>query len=330
MSYGFSATNNSGEVIISDETENMHFIGKATRIGSPTEHVANWHTVGYGGALANNLEGYAEFDYTINTSGIPLVFIRPASSMYDRFHALITQSNSGSTWSFKIIVSGPPNSTQVNVAAAEPQLYIFVNANDAPVPGGDYGLIVYKADGTTKTFDSRIPPLAIKHSGTGISPSCPVNQGCPGISTGYPWNYATLDWDFRSGNGDKYNSYSVSGTYTNLMFSAPSMAQAAYKRQIEGYKCSSIPWYQGGGCQQHWSTAMWWVMYRQTFRIRSGYFDFGWTNFAIGYSFSSTYESGGWFGGGGGSYSSGTMPFNPQTINNVSNTYLIADATRYD
>jgi hypothetical protein len=330
MGYGFSAVNSSGEIIVSDETENMHFVGKASRIGSPTEHAANWHTVGYGGAISGldmNLEGWAEFDYTFNTAGNPVVFIRP--SMYDRFHALVTQSNSGNTWSFKIMVSGPLNSTQVNVAASEPQLYIFVKANDAPPPGDGYGLVVYKSDGTTRTFDSRIAPLAIKNSGTGSSPSCPVNQGCPGVTSGHPWNHAVLDWDFRSGNGDKWNSYSISGTHTDLMFSATSIAQAAYKRQMEGYKCSDKPWPESG-CQQHWSTAMWWVMYRQTFRLRSGAFDFGWTNYAIGYSFSSNYESGGWFGGGGGSYSSGTMPFTPQTINNFSSTYLIADATRYD
>jgi hypothetical protein len=71
-------------------------------------------------------------------------------------------------------------------------------------------------------------------------------------------------------------------------------------------------------------------MYRNTFRIRNGYFDAGWSTYAAGYSFSSVYEGGGWFGGGGGSYSSGTMPYTAKTINLFSNAYIIADATRYE
>ena len=111
------------------------------------------------------------------------------------------------------------------------------------------------------------------------------------------------------------------------MFAAPSLAQATYKRQMHGHKrsCGCC----GCCCQDHNSTAAWWVMYRNTFRLRSGYIDAGWTNYAAGYSFSSSYESGGWFGGGGGSYSSGSMPYTAKTINLTSNAYIIADATRY-
>ena len=86
----------------------------------------------------------------------------------------------------------------------------------------------------------------------------------------------------------------------------------------------------GFGCQDHYSTAAWWVMYRQAFRLRSSNFDSGWTGYAAGYSFSSNYESGGWFGGGGGSYSSGSMPYTAKTINLQSNAYIIADSSRYD
>jgi hypothetical protein len=112
------------------------------------------------------------------------------------------------------------------------------------------------------------------------------------------------------------------------MFSAPSLAQGVYKRQAEGYKCSDKPWPESG-CQEHWSTAMWWMMYRNAFRIRSGYFDAGWATYSSGYSFSSTFESGGWFGGGGGGYSTGSMPYTAKTINYTSNAYMIADSTRY-
>ena len=89
-----------------------------------------------------------------------------------------------------------------------------------------------------------------------------------------------------------------------------------------------------GRTQNHDSTAMWWVMYRQAFRLQvvngRGYFNAGWSTYAAGYAFSSYWESGGWFGGGGGGYSTGTMPYDPKIINLQSNAYIIADSSRYD
>lgn len=187
---------------------------------------------------------------------------------------------------------------------------------------------VFKSDGTTKTFDSRKQPLAITGGGTAVAPSDPTNSGgTPGTSSGHSWNYATNDHDFRSSN--RYTAVSDSAANASTtMFSCPSLAQAVYKRQMHGYKesCGCC----GFGCQDHYSTASWWVMYRSAFRLRSGNFDAGWTNYAAGFAFSSNYESGGWFGGGGGSYSTGTMPYTAKTINLQSNAYILADSSRYD
>ena len=209
-----------------------------------------------------------------------------------------------------------------------PDVYCFVNADDVPSSSDTHGMQVFKADGTTKTFDSRKQPLAITGGGTAVAPSDPTNSGgTPGTSSGHSWNYATNDHDFRSSN--RYTAVSDSAADTSTtMFSCPSLAQAVYKRQMHGYKesCGCC----GFGCQDHYSTASWWVMYRSAFRLRSGNFDAGWTNYAAGFAFSSNYESGGWFGGGGGSYSTGTMPYTAKTINLQSNAYILADSSRYD
>lgn len=306
MSYGFSAINTSGQIIISDEMENLHFLGKATLTGNDG-----------GSDNVYGSDGRIIFTYTITTSATPLVFIKPAD--YNRWHAVMTQSNSGSNWTFDVIVSGTSSSNP-------PELFCFVNANNATGTSETHGLVVWKADGTTRTFDSRYNPLAISGGGNLAPATCPCNDGCPTTTSGHPWNYNTLDHDF--GTSNQYNSQAISGTYTNLMFSAPSLAQAVYKRQAEGYKCSSHPSWKSG-CQQHWSTAMWWMMYRNGFRIRNGYFDAGWITYASGYSFSSNHESGGWFGGGGGGYSTGSMPYTAKTINQTSNAYMTADSTRY-
>jgi hypothetical protein len=321
MAYGFEATNSSGKVIVNDTMENLHFIGKATKSTATDSDYGDFP--GYSGAY-DALDGRVIHTYTVTCSGTPFPFIKPND--YTRWHAVIKQSVSGTTWTFEVMISGTSTSNP-------PDVYCFVNADDIPSSSETHGMQVFKADGTTKTFDSRKQPLAITGGGTTVPPSDPTDgtmsgpfvTGTPSTTWWHPWNYATNDHDFRSST--RYNSTSLSGTYTDLMFSAPSLAQAVYKRQMDGRKWSC--WGFGIGCQYHFSSVAWWVMYRNAFRIRSGYFDAGWTGYAAGYSFSSAWESGGWFGGGGGSYSTGTMPYLAKTINLFSNAYIIADASRY-
>ena len=316
MAYGFEAKNDSGNIIINDTIENLHFFGKATK-GSSYSGVGDFP--GYSGSN-DTLDGRVVCYYTITCTGTPVPFIKPND--YSRWHAIIKQSVSGTTWTFHVMSSGTSTSNA-------PDVYCFVNADDVPSSSETHGMQVFKSDGTTKTFDSRKQPLAITGGGNAVPPSDPTNtSGTPGSTSGHAWNYSSNDHDFRSSS--QYTAYSNSAANTSTtMFSCPSLAQACYKRQQNGYKCSDNNWWQSG-CQEHWSTAAWWVLYRSAFRLRSGYFDSGWTGYAAGYSFSSNYESGGWFGGGGGSYSTGTMPYTAKTINLQSNAYILADSSRYD
>jgi hypothetical protein len=329
MAYGFEAKNDAGNVIINDTIENLHFVGKATRNSSSA---AYGDFPGYGGSN-DTLDGRVIHEYRITSAGTPLVFIKPND--YGRWHGIVRQywqanlardenDSTSVIWIFDIMMSGTSTSNP-------PDIYCFINAHHMDfIPNTEtHGLLVYKADGTTKTFDSRRQPLAITGGGTATAPpSDPTNtSGTPGVSSGHSWNYSSNDHDFRSSN--RYTAISDSAANTSTtMFACPSIAQAVYKRQQHGYKesCGCC----GFGCQDHHSTASWWVMYRQAFRLRSGNFDSGWTGYAAGYAFSSSYESGGWFGGGGGSYSSGTMPYTAKTINLQSNAYILADSSRYD
>jgi hypothetical protein len=315
MAYGFEAKNDSGNIIINDTIENLHFVGKATR-GSNNSDYGSFP--GYGGSN-NSLDGRVIHYYTITCSGTPVAFIKPTD--YARWHGIIKQSVSGTTWSFDVMISGTSTSNP-------PEIYCFVNADDVPSTSETHGMIVFKSDGTTKTFDSRVQPLAITGGANAVAPSDPTNSsGLPGTSTGHSWNYSSNDHDFRCTN--RYNEYTDSNINTsNTMFACPSLAQAVYKRQQHGYKESCG--FLGCCCQDHHSTAAWWVMYRSAFRLRTNKFDAGWSVYAAGYSFSSSFESGGWFGGGGGSYSTGSMPYTAKTINLQSNAYIIADSSRYD
>ena len=316
MAYGFEAKNDNGKVIINDTIENLHFIGKATR-GSNNSDYGDFP--GYGGGN-DSLDGRVIHYYTITCSGTPVAFIKPSD--YSRWHGIIKQSVSGTTWSFDVMVSGTSTSNP-------PDIYCFVNADDIPVPSGEtYGMQVFKSNGSTKTFDSRRQPLAITGGANVVAPSDPTNSsGLPGTSSGHSWNYSSNDHDFRCTN--RYNEYTDSNINTsNTMFACPSLAQAVYKRQMHGHKRSCG--FLGCCCQDHYSTAAWWAMYRSAFRLRTNKFDAGWSVYAAGYSFSSSFESGGWFGGGGGSYSTGSMPYTAKTINLQSNAYIIADSSRYD
>ena len=71
-------------------------------------------------------------------------------------------------------------------------------------------------------------------------------------------------------------------------------------------------------------------MYSAAFRLRSGYFDAGWTNYQAGFWFQSTYSGSGWFNGGGGGYTSGNRPYENKVINLQSNAFIVADSSRYD
>ena len=317
MAYGFEAKNDNGKVIINDTIENLHFIGKATRGGNNS---AYGDYPGYGGGN-DSLDGRVIHYYTVTCSGTPVAFIKPND--YARWHGIIKQSVSGTTWSFDVMVSGTSTSNP-------PDIYCFVNADDIPVPSGEtYGMQVFKADGTTKTFDSRRQPLAITGGGSIVSPSDPTNSsGLPGTTNNASWQSSSNDHDFRSSN--RYNTVADSAANTtNAMFSCPSLAQAVYSRVINGYKCSNHP-YPQSGCQEHWSTAWWWVMYRAAFRLRSGNFDAGWTNYQAGYWYQEHYDSGGWFGSGSGGYTSGNRPYSDKTINLQNNAFIIADSSRYD
>ena len=329
MAYGFEAKNDSGKVIINDTIENLHFVGKATRNSSSGGF---GDIPGYSGSN-DTLDGRVIHEYRITSAGTPVVFIKPND--YSRWHSIVRQyyqvnANRGSEdstsviWIFEIMMSGTSTSNP-------PDIYCFINAHHMDfIPNNDtHGMIVFKADGTTKTFDSRRQPLAITGGGNATPPSDPTNtSGTPGVTTGHAWNHATNDHDFRSSN--RYTAYSDSNINTsNTMFSCPSIAQAVYKRQMHGYKCSDFSWWKSG-CQAHNSTAVWWVMYRGAYRLRAGNFDAGWTNYAAGYQFSSSYESAGWFGGSTSNYATGSMPYTAKTINLQSNAYIVADSSRYD
>jgi hypothetical protein len=321
MSFGFSVVNSDNNIIISDYTKNFHFLGRANLMSTSSTKITSFPN--YSGAYAA-LDGRTIFTYRIASIEDPLVFIKPTE--YSNFYGIVRKYVVGSLW--YIIVIG----TGANPSA--PILNCFASANAVGKDDvGGQGLVVYKQDTYTRTFDSRYNPLAITGSGTQVPPEDPTNSpGFPRYTSGHPWNYATLDHDFRSTN--RYNSYEVNGEYDKIMFSSPSLAQATWYREMAGYKKSKADFWDWS-TQEHWSNARWWVMYRNLFRLSpsantgKAILQSGWGPYAAGYAFSSRYEDGGWFGGGGGSYSTGSAPYEQKTINLTPNVFITASSTGY-
>lgn len=293
------------DVLISSDASNLHFCGKAVFKCNDGGSLGSFPN--YNGVNDTNLDGRVIYSYSIKIATAPVVFIKP--SFYGRWHALVNMENiGGSVWTFKVMVSG-------NTPSTPPELYCFVPAKHLNSPSETHGMLVYNNNNNI-TFDSRLQPLALTDSDTFTPPVCPINDGCPGTTTGHALNFSSLDWDFSS--SDAYVARPITGVREELMFAAPSIAQAAYKRQMHGSDGVSD------------STAMWWALYRAAFRIRDGYLDCGWLVFQGSYAFRSNSRSNGWYGGGDGSYDSGTMPYKAKYINLTEQVYTIANHTRYD
>ena len=220
MAYGFAAFNTAvapdgspaPEVIISDTYSCLHFIGKATigtndggffdqQNSSGTER-SNFFPDFTGANIVpgatDELDGRVLINYSITTGGRPTAFIKPNNLAYDRWYAIVSQSEGASNlWTFQVLMSG--------IAADNfPELFIFVEAESVPesnFSGDTYGLIVQNANGE-KTFDSRAQPLSILAAETQSPRDYAANDGTPvttaQFSSVFACNYDDLDHDFHS------------------------------------------------------------------------------------------------------------------------------------
>lgn len=166
MSYGFLALNDDNQVLISGDTKNLHFAGKATK---PSSAYFTLTTQG----------SHQEIHYTItfpNRTSVPVPFFTNPSLIQYIAIAGIVGVNSGSTnktWTIKIIKSGVAQSTGGNNDFF-PDVYVFTDPSAIPA-SGSYGFQVFGSDGST-SFDSRLRPLKITHGATGLPPSNPLSS----------------------------------------------------------------------------------------------------------------------------------------------------------
>lgn len=152
MSYGFSATNDSGFLMFSDSTYNLSYAGKATYTGNQ----AFWAN----GNLYYAAPSWLYFPigdlyyYTFNTGGADAIFLIHAP--WPAFASILTAIKSGN--SYTITVAGQPSGRGV-ASGLIPQIYCFIKTPNTS--STDYGIEIYKDTGEV-AFSSNSNPLIVK------------------------------------------------------------------------------------------------------------------------------------------------------------------------
>lgn len=205
MTFGFEATNTSGQVLISDQTQNLHFFGKAglsikfssdlTASNSPTAIVRTYYTT----CLSNPFPFFTMPVTGTCSYGISRIY------------------GAAGSWYIELIQGGFNSSLDTTAYNNDPEVYIFCNLANRPITlaGDSNGLIVYGSNGTanTRVFDSRYIPLVVTAGfGNAYPPSNPYDnaiQAQPGVA-GYDGRNLAIS---AHSNGYSYNSAEIVGSF---------------------------------------------------------------------------------------------------------------------
>jgi hypothetical protein len=336
MSYGFLALNDDNDVLISSDTKNLHFAGKATK---PTSAAFSFTNHGQ----------HQELHYTItfpNRTSIPVPFFTILHGSAGI--AGVTGVNSGSsskTWTIKIIKSGVIQSTG-GFNDFIPEVYVFTDPSAIPA-SGNYGFQVFNSDGTT-SFDSRLRPLTVTHVGSALQPSNPLSSAsavtlsgdeCADINnnaftpTQYNIaNFGTVGWPRQGGTSN--------GAYTPMYhYNALPQVQREVSFAVTSNDCTGFGIY--GECLGYnvstTSQSTYWCFYRGGigFHHRTGNVNkmrVGWIPCQSGCHWvtSSNALFLALFGPGNSSVSGGAWPYTDETINLTAQNVIVANHSLYD
>lgn len=134
MSYGISVLNGNGNLAITDQTTNFHYMGSA-----------NAYSTASGTDTGSNDQMLFAY-YTITAPNQPIIFAEPSGSNAFRIQSVI--SSGTNTWRIMFSYTGSP-----------PRIHAFSTINYT-TPAETYGLAVYRSDNTL-AFDSTRNPLGL-------------------------------------------------------------------------------------------------------------------------------------------------------------------------
>lgn len=305
MSYGFVATNVNGQVLVSSQTRNLHFVGKA----SVDRLVKSFD--GYGG-----LRNWA---YRINCNVTPMPFFTAPTSDYCGVSSVRRLSET--IWEIEVVRSG--------FSLQYPEIYVFADPRGATTnPDTNYGMQVMHTDGTL-SFDSRRDPLLIT-GGVFVSP--PVNPSTP-TSANLVGKYCLSDASTNFAPAYE-NTFEVSITDTNPIYFYSSIAQAQREIAVSEKErvCEFFDVY--GICigflDKYFYDSRYWCFYRGGIKRVGNSIKCGWI--AVDYGCNWTYRETNRFLGigiGSSSGSGGTWPYSNETLNIQPTPVIIADGNNY-
>ncbi|CAB4122414.1 hypothetical protein UFOVP33_4 [uncultured Caudovirales phage] len=303
--YGFLALNASGQVLVSSETRNLHFVGKATFYDTV------FTSDGYG--------GMRRWTYRINCLVTPVPFFTMPTEDY--YGVSRVSEVSTHVWEIEIIRSG--------TSTGHPEVYVFADPRASTERDTNYGMLVMRDDGTP-SFDSRLGPLAITGGISVGPPSNPLVTSPTGLD---PKN-CNSDPSANFGS-DNSNSYSFTASGSKPIFFYPSLPQAEREVTFSASEdeCDGVDAYGNcvGAARHYEWYSYYWAFYRAGIRYVGGYLFCGWITVEHGchwtYSKDSAFIG---IGTGGESGTAGTWPYSNETLNLTSTAVITANGAHYD
>ena len=252
MSYGFEATNNNGQVLISSETRNLHFVEKLT---GPRNLTVSISDLDAGIIYSSNINGgIRRWRYSAYCYVTPVPFFTMPTNDYYGILRIVNKGNN--RWDIEIFRSGTSDTV--------PELYIFTDARGVVNYYGTHGMIVYRDD-ETPSFDSRKQPLVVNG---GVSVTHPSN---PRTVSDLMYNrtYAPFCGAVGADNAGLFqsnqsNSYTINttGSYpVKPIFSFLSIAQS--QRQLTAFDTQG---YNDSFWGQEYNRDYWYSYYWQFYR----------------------------------------------------------------
>lgn len=304
MTWGFLALNNSGQVLVSSETRNLHFVGKATfnRVIRQFD--------GYGGLR------HAAFWIDCDVTPVPF-FTMPTDDYYG---LVAVRKIAGRTWEIELLRSG--------TSSVIPEVYVFSDPRGASASGTQYGMQVLLNDGTP-SFDSRLNPLVITGGISVAPPSNPLIGGPTDLTA------KNCGGDGSTTMGpDNRNSYFFDAPGAKPIFFYPSIAQAEREFAFHEYEdvCDGFSYGVCIGVSRayDWDSS-YWAFYRSGIRYVGGYLFCGWVTAEYGcnWKFKKKSELVG-IGIGGSSGRGGVWPYSNETLNLMPTAVSVSNGARYD
>ena len=306
MTWGFLATNANGQVLVSSETRNLHFVGKATL----SRVIRSFD--GYG--------GLRHWAYQIACNVTPMPFFTMPTS--DHYAVAAVRQIGAALWEIEVIRSG--------ASGGYPEVYVFADPRGATTnPDTNYGMQVLMNDGTM-AFDSRRDPLVVT-GGVAVFP--PANPSAPtpsGLSGRYCGSDAGNNFPLTDGN-----DFRVSIPDAKPIYFYPSIAQA--QRQVsvseKDRDCAGFDVY--GIClgfeDRYFYDSTYWCFYRGGIRRSGDLIDCAWIPVEFGCNWAYR-EKGKLLGIGIGSSSGsgGEWPYSNETLNLQATPVIISNGALYD